>query len=554
VQKTCKQCGSSFEITNDDLKYYKNMLVLPPQSCPECRFMRRLNERNARTLYKRTCDLTGREIISPYHQNHLFPVYAADVWWSDQWDELAYGRDFDSSRPFFDQYRELLNVVPHQGTFVITGTMQNSEYTNCAGYCKNCYMIAEADHDEDCYYSNRIFHNATLVDCSNCYECELCYEAINCIKCFNVRFSEYCQTCRDSFFLRNCIGCKHCIGCMNQRQKQYVLFNEQLTKKEYEQRLASLQLNTTPGIAAMRQKADAFFRSQPQRSLQNEHNVHSTGNHLYDSKNSYECYDCKDLEDCKWCAKVFSVRSSVDYTSWGDTAELMYQCAACGDHSYGLKFCTTCTTNNSNLEYCGHCTGSKNSFGCVGLRKKEHCILNKQFTKKEYEELKTRIIGHMKKTGEYGEYFPKELCPYAYNETIAMEYFPLTEEEAAAKGYTWRRPNDDMPGVAKTVPAARLPQTIAKVPDDILNWAVTCEESKRPFRIVQQELAYYRQQDLPIPHLHPDIRHNRRQSRREGVRLYERTCNKCGKDIQTTYAPDRPEKVYCEECYLKEVY
>ena len=28
----------------------------------------------------------------------------------------------------------------------------------------------------------------------------------------------------------------------------------------------------------------------------------------------------------------------------------------------------------------------------------------------------------------------------------------------------------------------------------------------------------------------------------------------CDLVIQTTYAPDRPEKIYCEECYLKEVY
>jgi CxxC-x17-CxxC domain-containing protein len=232
----------------------------------------------------------------------------------------------------------------------------------------------------------------------------------------------------------------------------------------------------------------------------------------------------------------------------------MYQRAACGDHSYNLKFCTTCTTNNTNLEYCGHCTGSKDSFGCVGLRKKQHCILNKQYTKDEYETLKARIVEHMNKSGEYGEYFPIELCPYAYNETIAMEYFPLTREEAATGGLRWREPNDDMPNVKRTVPADRLPEEIADVPDDILNWAITCSESGRPFRVVQRELAFYRQQDLPIPHLHPDLRHSRRQSRRTGVRLFTRSCSKCDKEIQTTFTPDRPETVYCEECYHQAIY
>jgi len=37
-------------------------------------------------------------------------------------------------------------------------------------------------------------------------------------------------------------------------------------------------------------------------------------------------------------------------------------------------------------------------------------------------------------------------------------------------------------------------------------------------------------------------------------KLYERNCDKCGEDIQTTYEPSRPETVYCEECYNKEIY
>jgi len=35
----------------------------------------------------------------------------------------------------------------------------------------------------------------------------------------------------------------------------------------------------------------------------------------------------------------------------------------------------------------------------------------------------------MRSTGEWGEFFPHELSPFGYNETVAQEYFPLTEEE-----------------------------------------------------------------------------------------------------------------------------
>ncbi|MEK7591662.1 MAG: hypothetical protein AAB489_05675 [Patescibacteria group bacterium] len=248
------------------------------------------------------------------------------------------------------------------------------------------------------------------------------------------------------------------------------------------------------------------------------------------------------------------MKSSRDYTSWGDQSELMYQCAACGDHAYNLRFCSTCTTNNSNLLYCAHSTGSRDSFGCVGLRRKQYCIFNKQYTKGEYEALASRLIAHMKTTNEWGEYFPKDHSPFAYNETIAMEEFPLTKEEALRCGYRWKEPVDDTPHVEKIIPAEKLPEAITDIPDDILTWAIQCSKTKRPYRITKQELAYYRKHNIPVPIHHPDERHRRRLLRRTSNRLYERTCGKCGKEIQTTYAPERPELVYCEECYLKEVY
>ena len=61
--------------------------------------------------------------------------------------------------------------------------------------------------------------------------------------------------------------------------------------------------------------------------------------------------------------------------------------------------------------------------------------------------------------------------------------------------------------------------------------------SKKPFRIISQELECYRNHNLPIPR-----------------KLFDRKCDKCGIDMKTTYSPDREEVVYWEECYNKEVY
>lgn len=65
-----------------------------------------------------------------------------------------------------------------------------------------------------------------------------------------------------------------------------------------------------------------------------------------------------------------------------------------------MLFSYNCWTS-SELAYCIDCYDTKNCFGCIGLRNKQYCILNKQYTKEQYEELVPKIIEHMTKTGEW---------------------------------------------------------------------------------------------------------------------------------------------------------
>jgi len=530
----CKTCSKTYNISNEEQDFYQKISVPVPQICPECRLIRRLCERNARYLYNRKCDFTGENILSQYHGEHPFPVYKADIWWSDKWDAKEYGKDFDFNRPFFEQFKELKSKTPHIALFQIGGTLENSDYTNCTGYLKNCYMISESDYNEDCYYANLLKKCKNVVDCSICYNNELCYECVDCIGCYNMKYSQDCTTCQDSYFLKDCKSCHDCIGCINQYHKEFMIFNKQYSEEEYKKHLKEFALNTNENIESLRKKAQEFFSTQPQKHLHQENNENSFGDHLYNSKNSKYCYDSKDLEDCMYCAKVsLGVKSSMDYNSWGDNAELIYECSACGDNIYNLKFCTTCTTNVSNSEYCDQCTGSDSLFGCIGLKKEKFCILNKQYSEEEYKVLKEKIVEHMRNTGEYGEYFPLDICPYGYNETIAMDYFPLNENQAKEKGYRW---------VEKEI--THNPPT-----EEIL----ACKKCSKNYKIIPQELKFYKQMDLPIPENCPDCRHLRRISLRNTPNLWEKKCEKCGKDVQTTFSPDRAEKVYCEECYLQEV-
>jgi hypothetical protein len=208
----------------------------------------------------------------------------------------------------------------------------------------------------------------------------------------------------------------------------------------------------------------------------------------------------------------------------------------------------------SDVYYSLECHHNNDIFGCVALKNKRYCILNKQYTKDEYETLVAKIIASMRANGEWGEYLPASLSPFAYNETIAQEYFPLTQESTERGGWRWRNDVEEAPKTGKNISAHKLPEDISGVSDDILNRPIECEATGRPFQIVKQEMDFYRKMQLPLPHFHPDERHRQRLMRRNPYKLWKRNCAKCKKGIETTYAPERPETVYCEECYLKEVY
>ncbi|MFC1615562.1 hypothetical protein ACFL21_00325 [Patescibacteria group bacterium] len=542
---SCGHCHENFQISEEDIEFYDKIKVPHPKRCPKCRLMRRLNERNARKLYKRKCDFSGKDIISQYHQDHTFPVYDQEIWWSDKWDAMDFGREYNFEESFFKQFIALRDVVPHFSTFVVGGTMENSDFTNCTGYLKNCYLIFESDYDEDCYYSNVVKQCKDMMDCSICYNDELCYECSDCRDCYNLKYSQDCQNCQDGLFLYDCKSCKDCIGCINLRHKQYHIFNEEYSKEEYDKMKSKFDLETLKGIRELYNQSQNFFKTQPHRHLHQENNQNSFGDHLYNSKNAFYCFDSKDLENCKYCVKLsLNVKSSMDYNSWGGKAELIYDSSACGNDIYNLKFCSTCTSNLSNCEYCLQCTGCSDCFGCIGLKRKKYCILNKQYSKEEYFDLVERIKKHMTDLGEYGEYFPYEACPFGYNESIAMDYYPLSKEEALQKGYKWTEKD------ATYEPSKyNVPIRIGDVPDSITEELLSCRDCDKNYKIISTELEFYRKMRIPVPDKCPDCRHLDRMTKRNPKAFWDIKCEKCSQEIKTTFSPEDSKIIYCDSCY-----
>ncbi|MBI4652913.1 hypothetical protein HY750_01535, partial [Candidatus Kuenenbacteria bacterium] len=110
--KKCQNCSREFQIESEDFEFYEKIKVPAPTFCPECRMQRRMIWRNERSLYKRKCDATGKDIISMFSSDKPMRVYERNYWWSDNWDPIEYGRDYDFSKLFFEQFKKLLEKVP----------------------------------------------------------------------------------------------------------------------------------------------------------------------------------------------------------------------------------------------------------------------------------------------------------------------------------------------------------------------------------------------------------------------------------------------------------
>jgi len=573
----CQNCKGSFTIEVNDFGFYEKIGVPPPTFCPDCRRQRRWAWRNNMSLYNRQCDLCGKSVISIYSKDSRLTIYCNKCWWSDKWDPKSYGVEYDFSKPFFTQFRELIQKVPHMAIINDDNIASlNCEYTHDWWFSKNCYMCLSGWYVENVLYSFFIVSGGKdIMDCMAIRsKNEWLYECFICRNCYRVKYSSYLINCIDSQFLLHCRNCSDCFMCINLIGKKYCFKNKEYLKEEYETILKEYKLDTLDGVEKARKEFEEFILKFPRKAPEILQSLNCTGENIANSKNTKNSFIVKNMENCSYTDYSGDTnnpdKDCYDVTLTGGASECYENVV--GDHSqrnlFGLY-----SVKSMDITYTQHCPSSKHLFGCVGLRKGKYSILNKEYTKEDYGKLVKKIIEQMKivpyvdKLGnkyEFGEFYPIELSPFGYNETNAPEVAPLSENEARQKGYNWQ--NDIQRTIGKkTLKPEQIPTTIRDIDDLILNEVLICENCQRNYKIVPNELIFYRKMDIPIPRKCFFCRHNTRLARRNPFKLWHRNCmcdkknhfhgaGECKVEFETSYAPDRLEIVYCEKCYQAEVY
>jgi hypothetical protein len=545
LQAVCRVTGQPFIISDKEQAFCETNGIPLPDISPLEHMRIASTFTNAIFLYQNTCDFSQKPILSAIPPNQGWKNYDIDIWSSDQWDAMDYGRDYDFGRPFFDQFYDLLRAVPHPNVSAIKSTLENSDYTNGIAYAKNCYLVFIATNVEDCLFSMQLTKCKNVSDSLLLKDCELCFGSRNLTNCYRLAYSDSCENCSTSSFLFNCKSCTDCYGCSNLVNKQYYFDNQPYSKEEYQAKVTAIDLGSFAVLSEQQQKYEQIFSKVARKYMVGSHTENSSGNYLNNTQNCINSYFVADAQDVEnGLALREGTKDSMRHGGFGMNAELIYTCQGVGANAYNLKFCVSCYSDVRDLEYCFYTGfGSSDCFGCVGLKKKQYCIFNKQYTKETYHVLVTQIKDQMRASGEYGQFFPTTLSPFAYNKSEAYSYFPLSREAALAQGFAWENEEEN-----EFMQTYIIPDHIKDVTDEILHQVLSCAKTGKKYRIIAQELATYRDLNMPIPRIAPLERIKDKLTQNILKPLQKIACSNCQTALESVYDPNE-HPVYCETCY-----
>ena len=577
--RNCQNCKIDFTIESDDFSFYEKINVPPPTWCPNCRCIRRMVHRNERNLYRRTCDITGKNIISIYRSDCQYTICDKDYYFSSDFDPFIYGVVYNQNSNFFDQFYEFAKKVPLSSLFVRKS--ENCDYNQDMGGSSNCYLCSRTHNSKNMLYTYRGNHSSDCTDCFQAIEnSEFLYESVNVSNCGNSQFLHFCEKCSDSYFLYNCVGCIDCFMCTDMRNKQCCYKNQQYSRQDYKNIIESYKLYTYEGQQKTLKEFEDFLKKYPRKNLTITRSTNVTGDMIFDSNNSRNVFSVKGLQNCShiWDSSRFS--DCMDTYS-GMSTELTYEATATTGHSSNCHFCVRVYDGSRDCEYSWFLQNCSNCFGCIGLKDTEYCIFNIKYSKEEYKDLLSKIKKQMTVDNEYGEFFPLYMSPFPYNDTVAQEYFPSSEKWAIERKMRWG--NFEEKNYKVTITHDLLPDNINEVSDSILNEVISCSHDgncehgcTKAYKIIPDELSFYRRRNVPLPRECSNCRHHRRLSYRNKTSLrniqcmckgenlsngvYENTVEHmhgkvpCDKKIQTTIDANSGYTIYCEECYKTEIY
>ncbi len=258
--------------------------------------------------------------------------------------------------------------------------VENAGLGNWLLDCKNAYYSFDTSRSKDIIY---IFDSYKAIECMDgdyVIESELCYECIDVYKVYKCIYLNYCSRMYDSAFCWDCSDSNNLFGCVHLFHKEYCIFNMQYKKDEYQTKVK--ELLKRPAEENLKEMSKLGYKFPVTTTNVGHSENCDYGNHIHYSKNLYMCFDAAHSEDCAYLYDSHHNKNCYDL-------EQSFHCQDCYEciQTDNLNNCfyITNSTRLYDSGFCDKCADGNHLFGCVELAKKEYCILNKQYSKDQYE-------------------------------------------------------------------------------------------------------------------------------------------------------------------------
>lgn len=484
MHRYCSCCGKDFNLADQEISLLGDAGLPLPDWCLNCRLQLRLTFCNHHSFHPGRCSISGLHLETIYHPNSGITIVEPGLWRADEQAPWSRGRQYDFSRRFFEQFRELSLAVPRPASIALGESLiRSNRVFECSGLIEgydlvNCTISTHCDRSSRLVWCIDCLGSNSLEQCIDCIDSSKLSGCTGSIRCSNLRDSDLCVDCHDSEFL---------LLCWNLSGKKYCILNRECTREEFFRKKVELgMMRRTDRQVCDEVLEDIIFDNTPPERRRR--------------------LPPRSAEDLQEIERLFSFQA--DGSAAHSNIESIQASGAKIRYSHNIFNCT-------DVAYSELCFDSSNLFGCSGLRGAQYAIFNRSCTRHEYEQELKKITGLMRESGELGRFFPAGHSPFAYNESAAQQYFPLKRQEAEEFGFNWRpqSPQGSQPdngGQWPVIRASALPEEISEVADDVLHSQMECGACSNLYRIIASELHLYRSLNYPIPELCPECRYHRR--------------------------------------------
>ena len=550
--RVCELTGEKWVMDEEEIGWYKKFNVPPSKRSPLTRMKNICGFFVMYQFWYQTHPETGKKFITVVHPASGFKALPDPEWFGNDYSSVT--RDIDLEVPGLDMILSLQKEIPFPGTKFLKEPINSISLASLGDV--NSYFVM-ACRSRNAFYSADALDIEDVAEVSMSTQVKESYHVVQSHRIYKSNFILESRDCITSSFLFDCHNCEFCFGATNKRNRKYLWFNEQLSKEEWERRMADVNLSSSSKLEDYRRRFHDLMVEQaiwPDNFGEKCTNV--IGNHVNNATDCSYVFNGLDgpFRDLHYCTYCYGNSYDCVFVGAPVSANTCYYTNTPVNASR-VKF-SHFTPDCQNVEYSSYCFNCENCFGCVGLRYKKFYIFNKEYSEEVYWNKLDEVKCAMLDRGEYGEMLPLSFAPTYLPDGGGPMVYMMKNEELEKLGGTIYPPDSE--GASGVIGDVGEMKTVDDVPDRIDDmgddWAgipIYDPEYKRRFAYVKPELGFYRKLRIAAPRTHFVKRVLNLIMEQGSAIFFETTCGKCKTSVITTKHKDYPSRtIYCRTCYL----